>query len=389
MPADLTISRETLAQLRALWSIEEPGNPLAESGCQDVACWMASRLGGHTISPDGSKAAVGVCTVDSTENTTNPRHYRFNCDGPAEVRLYDAASGELLQSLAVDDFPLSLAFHPDGTILAAGMAHRSIEVWDLAAGEKIQTLLHSTTRTGVDDLAFSPDGELLVSSGDSRLQLWQWERGLPAGIIENVSDFSMNPTGGSLVTLFWSSDGSHAEARVYPVDDLGAFRAFRLDWQPGPRRILYSPDGSRLIALGSYGLEILDAASGESLRQTVPDDLLESGGQQGLLSVVDAQTGDGRLLILASVDDSAGGFTGGPGLWDPMTDGADVALLPFDLEEPESNLAWIQIYNVTGMTLDQAALRLAVQESDGRLTLWGVDPTAPPEGVVCLGTCDP
>jgi len=47
--------------------------------------------------------AVGVCTVDPTENTTNPRHYRYNCDGPSEVRLYDSATGELMQTLPVGD----------------------------------------------------------------------------------------------------------------------------------------------------------------------------------------------------------------------------------------------------------------------------------------------
>ncbi|HET7011163.1 MAG TPA: WD40 repeat domain-containing protein [Anaerolineales bacterium] len=387
-PAALPISPDTLAQLRPVWSIEEPGNPRAESGCQDVLCWMPTRLGGLAFSPDGATLAVGVCTVDPTENTTNPRHYRYTCDGPSEVRLYDAGSGDLAQSLTVGDFPLSLAFHPDGTHLAAGMAHRSIEIWDLAATDKVQTLLHSSTRTGVDGLAFSPDGEFLVSAGDSKLQLWQWARGLPAGVIENVTDFSMNPAGGSLATLFWSSDGSHTEARVYPLDNPSAFRAFRLDWRNGPSHIRYAPDGSRLTAMSSYGLEVIDAASGESLLRSEPEDLLQPMGQEGIISPFFAQSSDGRLLIQASVDDGSGIFASGPGLWDPMAKSADVALLPYDAPGAESTLSWLLAWDVTAAVFDPTDLRLAIQETDGRLTVWAVDPDLSSEGVTCLGMCD-
>ncbi len=88
-PVHPAISSLTLAQLRPVWVIDEPGNPNAESGCQDMACWTISRIGGLRLQHrTATILAVGLCTVDSTENTTNPRHYRYDCDGPVEVRLY-------------------------------------------------------------------------------------------------------------------------------------------------------------------------------------------------------------------------------------------------------------------------------------------------------------
>jgi WD40 repeat protein len=372
-PEDLTISPATLSQLRLLWTIDEPGNPNAESDCQDVACWRFSRIGGFAFSPDDQTLAVGVCTVDPTENTTNPRHYRFNCDGPSEVRLYDSDTGELLQTLPVGDYPLSLAFHPDGRHLAIGMAHRSIEVWDLASAEKVQTLLHSTTRTGVFRVAFSPDGALLVSSGDSRLQLWDWARGLPQGIIENVSSFSIDPAGGKLATLFWSERGDYAEARFYPFDDLDHFRAFPIDWRLSPYAVAYPPDGSRLVVFGDGTIALLDPSSGDISGETDLLDLL-APGQQGSLDSTGQFTPDGHLILQASQWD-ADDFLSGLALWTPTDAGALAAWLP---EFPEGK---------STLRVGPAGRFLITAHSPVLLGVWGIDPTAPAEEPTCLGTC--
>jgi WD40 repeat protein len=372
-PEDLTISAATLSQLRLLWTLDEPGNPNAQAGCQDMACWGFSRIGSFALSPDDQTLAVGVCTVDPTENTTNPRHYRYNCDGPSEVRLYDSATGELKQTLPVGDYPISIAFHPDGTVLAAGMAQRSIEVWDLAAAKKVQTLLHSTTRTGVRQLAFSPDGALLVSSGDSRLQLWEWARGLPLGTIENVSSFSIDPAGGHLATLFWSSDGSYAEARFYPLDDPGRFRAFPVDWRISPYAVAYLPDGPRLVVFGGVVIVLLDPSSGDVTGEADIRDLF-APGQEGSLYNTGEFTPDGRLLLEASLRDGDN-YRAGLGLWTPLDAGAYAAWLA-------------QVPSTNGpLVMGPTSRFLISQDSRGQLGLWGIDPTAPAEEPTCIGTC--
>lgn len=372
-PEDLTISPATLSQLRLLWTIDEPGNPAAQSGCQDMACWRFSRIGSFAFSPDDQTLAVGVCTVDPTENTTNPRHYRYNCDGPSEVRLYDSSTGELKQTLGVGDYPLSLAFHPEGTFLAAGMAQRSIEVWDLASAKKVQTLLHSTTRTGVRQLTFSLDGALLISSGDSRLQLWEWARGLPLGTIENVSSFSIDPAGGNVATLFWSSDGSYAEARFHPLDDPGRFRAFPVDWRLSPHAVAYTPDGSRLVVFGNVVIELLDPSSGKVTGEADLRDLL-APGQEGSVYSTDQLTPDGRLLLEASLREGDN-YRVGLGLWTPIDAGVHAAWLS---ELPQSGGT---------LVMGPAGRFLMTSDSGGLLGLWGIDPTAPAEDPTCLGTC--
>jgi WD40 repeat protein len=64
---------------------------------------------------------------------------------------------------------LSVAFKLDGTRLASSSFDGSIKVWDTASGQELLTLRGHTAETTV---AFSPDGNWLVSGGDKTVKLW-------------------------------------------------------------------------------------------------------------------------------------------------------------------------------------------------------------------------
>ena len=69
----------------------------------------------------------------------------------------------------------SLAFSPDDTVLLAGFRSGSIELFNMATGEKISTLNGHTAT--VKTLVFSPDGKTLVSTGqDGTILVWDWEK---------------------------------------------------------------------------------------------------------------------------------------------------------------------------------------------------------------------
>jgi WD40 repeat protein len=65
----------------------------------------------------------------------------------------------------------SVAFSPDGRLLASGSYDKTIKLWDVATGSLVRTLSGHTD--DVYSVAFSPDGRLLASgSGDETIRLW-------------------------------------------------------------------------------------------------------------------------------------------------------------------------------------------------------------------------
>jgi len=66
----------------------------------------------------------------------------------------------------------TLAYSPNGQVLAIGQSDGSILLWDAAANKQIGELTgHTSQITGLD---FDPSGTLLASTGgdDKTLRLW-------------------------------------------------------------------------------------------------------------------------------------------------------------------------------------------------------------------------
>src|SRR5438876_127611 len=78
---------------------------------------------------------------------------------------------ELYVQTGHSGFVLSVAFSPDGKMLASGSADNTIKLWDVASGQELKTLKgHSGS---VYSVAFSADGKTVASgSRDTTIRLW-------------------------------------------------------------------------------------------------------------------------------------------------------------------------------------------------------------------------
>jgi len=83
--------------------------------------------------------------------------------GDEPIQFWDVESGrELRNWVGHADTVNSLAFSPDGRLLATASSDLTIKIWIVATGQELQTLTGHTG--GIDGLAFSPDGETLAST---------------------------------------------------------------------------------------------------------------------------------------------------------------------------------------------------------------------------------
>ena len=290
---------------------------------------FTNAAGSLAISPDGKRLATAehpsqgraleVWDISARPNPPrlmwsqlcyrSPSIMRFSPDGQTLVGdqspgggicAFDARTGHKLKSFPKESVGtmLDLAFSPDGKLLASSGNQGRILVWNFTNRTVACSFDGNFGR--VFSLAFSPDGLRLVSGcADGTVRMWDVPSGTTSGMFRD-------PHAGEVLSAVFTSDGksivssTHAELKIWKAELPQRVATLETDQQwGGPPAI--SPDNRWLVTVGitnwGRGLAVASSARVWDLGSHQEKFQLALKPQEAVPPVFSP---DGRFLVLGS-----------------------------------------------------------------------------------------
>ena len=178
-----------------------------------------------------------------------------------------------------------IAFSPDGNFIVS-MDKSSIKLWDVASRREIRNLSGHTNI--IKDIAFSPDGKIIASVTDEELKLWNVSTGKEIRTIENYY---------SMLSVAFSPDGKQivtGGGGGIVIRDTATGQSIRsIDIRGVVFSFVFSADGKRIVSGGTATVKLWDTATGNEIRTF-------QGHTNTVYAV--AISPDGKLIASASTD---------------------------------------------------------------------------------------
>lgn len=191
----------------------------------------------------------------------------------------------------------SIAYSPDGKLLATASADKSIKLWGSSGRESKERAMLLGHLEEVSSIAFSPNGKLLASGGaDKSVRLWDPASGRELAVLKGheiaVSTLVFSPDGKTLATASLNLRESYrSEVKLWEIEGATAKERTTLPEAHNVRSITFSPDG-KTLAYGSGDIKLWDITHDKELKSPVATNF-------GSVVCV-AYSPDGKTLAYAS-----------------------------------------------------------------------------------------
>jgi len=244
----------------------------------------ASTSDGSLFAYSGGDGRVVVQAPGSSTPT-------WETDPWTDQQFQEILKGDEAFSFADTDLVSSLAFSPDGDVIAVSGQHRQVVTYEAGTGRELARW-NASKIAWVNALAFAPDGSVVTANDDGRVASWDPRTGelvhelrvtpfqpdpdtFPGAVARAVP----SPDGSSLAVVTYERGGGQALEVIDP--ETGEVRWDGAEADRWSTVVAWSPD-SRFIATGGMQSGELDMWNAETGRRTAEPATANAGWVQSI-----------------------------------------------------------------------------------------------------------
>jgi WD40 repeat protein len=185
----------------------------------------------------------------------------FSDEKTAELKLWDVASGKVRATLNGHKWCVwCVAITPDGKTMASAGSDGLVKLWDVRTGKATHTI--TAAKVPISALALSPDGKTLVYPADNDLIVWDMTTRKPRATLQGLRFGARALTfGPDSKTL--AAGSTDTLGRLWDVES-GKLTAQLKGHTSWVKALVFRPDGKTLITAGADKVvKVWDVESGK------------------------------------------------------------------------------------------------------------------------------
>ena len=282
-----------------------PDEKTIASGSEDGTIRFWDAASGELI-----KTITGHIYSEIYSTAYSPDGNTLACGSEHKIYTWNAQTGDLLNTTPEPRCDVySIKYSPDGKLLSTTGTSRKARMWDVQTGRFLGSFKahqhqsrHASNKIRISSVAFSPDGNVLATGGtDNQVYLWEIRTGELYLIGERLAEFSEHTE--SVTSVAFSPDGnvlaSGSEDKTIQLWDVNkrAHSNTLTGHEDSVTAVVFSPDGSTIASGSADGtLRLWNADT---------DDLFIPPIEEAGNVTSSVYSADGNILASASEENNA------------------------------------------------------------------------------------